>query len=131
VTREIAFRSRRRGAIIDGMAALTLTHPTAITAHAWRRRPAMRLSICRAGAIDTPQWVWVRCTEPRACGHRVAMASAPPIIRWGSDDWPAMLRRHARCSHCGRRGAATTMPSWGGMGIGWSELPVEYLAEAF
>ena len=46
-----------------------------------------------------------------ACGHRVAVALVPFVIRWGADASSDMLRKHARCTVCGRREATLQHPS--------------------
>jgi hypothetical protein len=75
-------------------------------------------------------WVWVYCehqTGPdhRPCGHSAPMAIAPLVIRWGPDASSDMLRRSARCTKCGGKGATIRTPSWGGNVIGISPFPVE------
>jgi hypothetical protein len=39
------------------------------------------------------------------------MAIAPFVIRWGPDAPSDMLRRSARCSKCGAKGATLMLPS--------------------
>jgi hypothetical protein len=46
------------------------------------------------------------------CGHRVAVAFVPFVIRWGTDASSDMLRTRVRCAVCGRRGATLQHPSW-------------------
>jgi hypothetical protein len=49
------------------------------------------------------------------------------ILQYRAGTRPAassdMLRRSARCSACGARGATTMLPSWGGSHIGWRPFP--------
>lgn len=54
-----------------------------------------------------------------------AVAIAPYIIQWGPDEWMDMLRRHGRCSGCGKRGVALQHPSWDGADTGWAAMPIE------
>jgi hypothetical protein len=70
--------------------------------------------------LRPPGWYWLRCN---ACGHRVAVALAPFVIRWGADASSDMLRQQARCSACGRRGASLQHPSWGDAEVGWEVFP--------
>src|SRR5262249_44434461 len=58
--------------------------------------------------LRTPYWVWLCC----GCGHGVAVALVPLMIRWGPDASSDMLRRHARCTVCGHLGATLQHPSW-------------------
>jgi hypothetical protein len=68
-----------------------------------------------------PYWFWLRCN---ACGHCVAVALVPFVIRWGADASSDVLRRNARCVVCGRRGASLQHPSWGDEAVGWEPFPV-------
>jgi hypothetical protein len=67
---------------------------------------------------STP-WCWVVCEY---CMHRRPVAFMPFTIRWGPDASSNRLRRSARYTQCGRKGAALRHPSWAGIHIGW-ELP--------
>jgi hypothetical protein len=66
-------------------------------------------------------WCWVVCEH---CLHRRAIAFVPLIIRWGPDTSSDLLRRSARCTECGRKGAVFQHPSWAGMDIEWVPFPV-------
>jgi hypothetical protein len=66
-------------------------------------------------------WCWVVC---EACLHRRPMAFVPLIIRWGPDASSYVLRKSARCSKCGRKGASLQHPSWAGSHVGWESFPV-------
>jgi len=57
-------------------------------------------------------WLWVICER---CLHRAPTALAPWIIRWGADASSDMLRRSARCTECGGKGATIQIPGWGGL----------------
>jgi len=57
-------------------------------------------------------WLWVYCER---CEHRSPTALAPWIIRWGAAASSDMLRRFARCTHCGGKGATIQLPGWGGL----------------
>lgn len=75
-----------------------------------------------AGAAGTSKWFWLACAE-FTCGHLAAVPYAPFAIRWGLDaplDW---LRKRARCSQCGHKGAVITLPSWSGESQGWAAFP--------
>jgi hypothetical protein len=52
------------------------------------------------------------------------MAFAPLIIRWGPDASSDVLRRNARCTRCGRKGAMLTHPSWISEDVGEQPFPV-------
>ena len=41
-----------------------------------------------------------------------------------------MIRRCARCSKCGRKGASLTAPSWESLDIGFALFPVERIVHA-
>ena len=56
------------------------------------------------------------------------MALAPLIIRWGADASSDVLRRSARCSRCGRKGATLQHPSCAGRETGFQPFPVHRLA---
>jgi hypothetical protein len=66
-------------------------------------------------------WCWVVCEH---CMHRKAVAFVPFIIRWGPDASSDLLRQSARCTKCGRKGAALQHPSWAGMHIGFEPFPL-------
>lgn len=68
------------------------------------------------------KWCWLCCREYR-CGHRVPIALAPFVIRWGPEESSDRLRQSAVCRKCGRRGAITIMPSWMGTERGFAEFP--------
>jgi hypothetical protein len=87
-------------------------------------QPRMRgaVPVPTLGALlHQPYWLWLRCD---ACDHRVAAALVPFVIRWGADASSDVLRTHARCSVCGRRGATLQHPSWGDATVGWEAFPV-------
>jgi hypothetical protein len=71
--------------------------------------------------LHQPYWLWLRCN---ACGHCVAVALVPFVIRWGADASSDVLRTHARCTVCGRRGASLQHPSWADESVGWEPFPV-------
>lgn len=52
------------------------------------------------------------------------MAFVPLIIRWGQDASSDMLRRSARRTACGRKGAVLQHPSWAGSHVGFEPCPV-------
>jgi hypothetical protein len=55
-------------------------------------------------------WLWVWCRNVH-CRHKAPMAVAPLIIRWRGDASSDLLRRSARCTHCGNKGADLQHPS--------------------
>jgi DNA-directed RNA polymerase subunit RPC12/RpoP len=82
--------------------------------------------LCRRSehCCTQPYWLWLRCD---ACGHRVAVALVPFVIRCGADASSDMLRQQARCMACGQRGASLQHPSWGDAAVGWEVFPVASL----
>ena len=73
---------------------------------------------------QTTCWIWLYCNAP-GCHASVAVALAPLIIRLGPDASSDVLRRSARCSKCGGKGATLMLPSWGAMQMGLVGFPVE------
>jgi hypothetical protein len=69
-------------------------------------------------------WLWIYC-EGRGCGHCAPVALAPFIIRWGEHASSDMLRRSAKCTCCGRKGATLRTPSWVNSQVGTAPFPVE------
>ena len=67
-------------------------------------------------------WVWVYCGNSK-CSHHAPMAYAPLMIRWGMDESIETLRRCARCTVCGHKGAETKHPSWCGTNMGFQPFP--------
>jgi hypothetical protein len=66
-------------------------------------------------------WVWVYCER---CNHSTPMAVAPLVIRWGANVSSNKLRRSARCTACGHRGATLRRASWVGGAVEWQPFPV-------
>jgi hypothetical protein len=77
-----------------------------------------------------PHWLWLHCAAFPKCTHMAAVAIAPLVIRWGKDASSDMLRRCARCTRCGDRGATLMHPSWGGSNRGWQEFPLSLKSES-
>jgi hypothetical protein len=72
-----------------------------------------------------PGWVWVICDRYPPCLHRAPMALAPFVIHWGPDASGDLLRRCARCTACGHKGATLQHPGWVGNGFAcWETFPV-------
>ena len=67
-------------------------------------------------------WAWVNCAR-HGCWYRAPMALVPLMIRWGFDTSSDKLRRCARCTKCGHKGATLTLPS-AGPERGWYPFPV-------
>ncbi len=70
-------------------------------------------------------WVWVYCEK---CQHYSPLALAAPVIRWGADMSSDTLRRCARCTACGHKGATIQHPGWGGADVGFLPFPVDTLS---
>jgi len=51
------------------------------------------------------------------------MAFAPLVIRWGANTSSDKLRRCARCTVCGAKGATLQHPGWMGEQIGFTPWP--------
>jgi hypothetical protein len=64
------------------------------------------------------------CTSYPWCGHSAPMAIAPLIIRSGGNTSSDRLRRCARCTVCGHKGATLQHPGWIENGVGWQPFPV-------
>ncbi len=60
-------------------------------------------------------WFWVHCAGPN-CTHHAPIAFAPLIIRWGFGASSDRLRKCARCSKCGHKGASLLAPSRNALG---------------
>jgi hypothetical protein len=62
-------------------------------------------------------WLWLWCegriAHGNICHHHRAVAIAPFAIRFGLEASPDLIRRNARCSKCGHKGAGFLHPSWG------------------
>ena len=69
-------------------------------------------------------WVWVYCAK---CPHHSPMACAVAVIRWGAETSSDKLRRCAKCTKCGHKGATIQHPGWGGAHIGFLPFPVHKL----
>jgi hypothetical protein len=74
---------------------------------------------------STPgKWLWVYCAA-YGCLHHAPMAIAPFVIRWGPEASSDMLRRSARCSKCGAKGATLMLPSWVSTTVGFAPFPTK------
>ena len=58
------------------------------------------------------------------CLHSTPVALVPFIIRWGPGASSDVLRRSARCTKCGRKGATLQHPVWAGADVGFESFPV-------
>ena len=65
-------------------------------------------------------WVWVYCER---CLHHSPVAFVPLMNRWGADASSDKLRRCARCTACGQRGATLQHPGWVDAQIGFQLFP--------
>ena len=79
-------------------------HPRTMGRHSDPTRPTL------LQMREAAPWLWVWCCNVH-CRHKAPMALAPLIIRWGGDASSDLLRRSARCSRCGNRGADLQHPS--------------------
>ena len=78
----------------------------------------------------SPGWACLICDRYPPCLHRAPVALAPLVIRWGLDTSGDMLRRCARCTRCGQKGATLQHPSWVGIGFScWQPFPVELVED--
>jgi hypothetical protein len=75
------------------------------------RRPAPRNAV----------GLWLYCEK---CAHYAPLACAVPVIRWGAQVSSDKLRRYARCTACGHKGATIQHPGWAGEHIGFMPFPV-------
>jgi len=82
--------------------------------------PTFGLAPTLGALLHQPYWLWLHCS----CGHRVPVAIVPFVIRWGADASSDVLRKHARCPVCGRRGASLQHPSWRDAETGWEAFPM-------
>lgn len=84
----------------------------------YKSRPTRRATL---GDLQrsTP-WVWLCCER---CQHHSPLACAVAVIRWGAGASSEVLRERARCTACGRRGAALQHPSWAGEQTGFEPFP--------
>jgi len=73
-------------------------------------------------------WVWIHCANRPACMHGAPAALAPFLIRWGEDASSDMLRRSARCTYCGAKGATLMLPSWQDSTVGAAPFPIKRFA---
>jgi hypothetical protein len=80
-----------------------------------------------AGRYGQPDWLWVGCKgrlpTGTPCGRRTAMRLADMISRYGPDASSDIVRRNARCSVCGGKGAVLIAPSWNSAARGWQAFP--------
>jgi hypothetical protein len=67
--------------------------------------PRPTLAEMRAAA----PWLWLWCRNVH-CRRKAPTALAPLIIRWGGDASSDLLRRSARCTCCGSKGADLQHP---------------------
>ena len=84
-----------------------------------------RYAITRNIIMVHPGWFWVICGRFGFCFHKAPMAIAPLVIRWGADVSSDRLRRCARCTICGHKGATLQAPSWYDGVTGHQPFPVD------
>lgn len=65
-------------------------------------------------------WFWIWCER---CQHHAPMKFAPLIARWGADTSSDKLRRCARCTACGNKGATLQHPGWVDSAVGFQPFP--------
>ena len=61
------------------------------------------------------------------CNHGAPMTLAQFIIRWGRIR--RLLRKNARCTACGHRGATLSHSGWGGSQVGFLPFPADRVVE--
>jgi hypothetical protein len=77
------------------------------------------------GQIHTePYRFWIYCGSG-ACMHCTPVALAQFVIRYGAEASSDVLRRCARCSKCGHKGATLRRPSWINSYVGIAPFPTE------
>jgi hypothetical protein len=87
--------------------------------HAKRQPPGPRPTL---GDLQRSHcWTWVYCEK---CLHHAPMALVPLMIRWGAETSSDQLRRCARCTKCGHKGATLQHPGWAGTHIGFQPFPL-------
>jgi hypothetical protein len=91
--------------------------------HRLRRRSPELVSTLGEMQQTPGGWCWLYCND-LTCNHSAPVAIAPFVIRWGPDASSDVLRRSARCSKCGRKGATTVRASWVDTEIGFQPFPV-------
>jgi hypothetical protein len=65
-------------------------------------------------------WTWVYCDK---CLHHAPVAFVPLMIRWGTSASSDMLRRCAKCTICGHKGATLQHPGWVDAVVGFQPFP--------
>jgi hypothetical protein len=90
--------------------------------------PARRSTLGGLQAKTPGKWLWLHCTSSAYCNHFALVAIAPFVIRWGPNEPSDTLRRRARCSKCGHRGAATMCPSYVDAITGFAPFPVKLMS---
>jgi hypothetical protein len=91
--------------------------------HRHRHRPPKRVSTLGEMQQTDGKWCWLYCNN-LICNHSAPVAIAPFVIRWGPDASSDVLRRSARCSKCGHKGATTVKASWVDTEVGFQPFPV-------
>jgi hypothetical protein len=74
-------------------------------------------------------WFWVYCKQ-NDCTHKAPMAFVPLMIRWSADASSDRLRRAARCTRCGGKGATLMHPSYVDRIVGFQPFPADRLPDA-
>jgi hypothetical protein len=89
--------------------------------------PPSSFGVATLGELHRPPgWVWVYCTRyAPLCQHRAPMALAPLVIRWGRGVSSDKLRRCARCTVCGHKGATLQHPGWKNGHVEREPFPVD------
>jgi hypothetical protein len=82
-------------------------------------------------ATTPGKWLWLHCASSAHCNHHAPVAIAPFVIRWGPNEPSDTLRRCARCSKCGHKGAATVGPSYIDADAGFAPFPVGQMSAAW
>jgi hypothetical protein len=69
---------------------------------------------------ESVSWFWLWCER---CQHSAPIKFAPLIARWGADTSSDKLRRCARCTACGNKGATLQHPGWVDSAVGFQPFP--------
>ena len=73
---------------------------------------------------ESTSWFWLWCER---CQHSAPIKFAPLIERWGADASSDKLRRGARCTVCGHKGATLQHPGWVDSVVGFQPFPTDNL----
>jgi hypothetical protein len=93
---------------------------------AQRNPPGQVRTLAQLQRSALGKWCWVY-RAAYGCLNYAPVAIAPLIIRWGPEASSDMLRRSARCTKCGAKGATLMLPSWVSTTAGFAPFPVSFV----